>query len=91
MPAGEIYDVEVTLIGAEEHEMRIYSSQPAASVVPIGGRKYRITGLAEGETFIMFEVWRNGKLLTHASTKITVQEGVRPHGEKNYAASIFTV
>ncbi len=89
MPTGEIYDVEVTLIGAKEHEMRVYSSQPAASVVPIGERKYRITGLAEGETFIMFEVWRDGVMLNHVSVKRIVRDGAIPHGKSNRAASVF--
>ena len=85
-----IYDILMTLVGADTSDMRIYSSRPdVADVVSIGTGKYRVTARSEGETYIMFEVWRNGVMLNHASVKITVMNEVIPHGESNRAASLF--
>lgn len=90
MAPGVVYDILATLEGASENELRVYSSQPGvASVEAIGGGKYRVTGLADGQTYIMFEVWRNGVMLNHASVKVTIADGVTAYGESNREASIF--
>lgn len=90
MTPGGIYDVLMTLVGADVSEMRIYSSRSGvADIASIGGGKYRVTAIGPGETYIMFEVWRDGVMLSHASVKITVAEGAVPSGESNRAASLF--
>lgn len=90
MAPGVVYDILATLEGASENELRVYSSQPGvASVEAIGGGKYRVTGLADGQTYIMFEVWRDGVMLNHASVKVTIADGVVAYGESNREASIF--
>ena len=90
MAPGVVYDILATLEGASENELRVYSSQPGvASVEAIGGGKYRVTGLADGQTYIMFEVWRDGVMLNHASVKVTIADGVTAYGESNREASIF--
>ena len=90
MAPGGIYDILMTLQAATPDEVRVYSSREnVASVASIGGGKFRITALADGETYIMFEVWRNGEMLTHASVKVTVAEGAAASGVSNRAASVF--
>ncbi len=90
MAPGGIYDILMTLQAATPDEVRVYSSREnVASVASIGGGKFRVTALADGETYIMFEVWRNGEMLTHASVKVTVAEGAAASGVSNRAASVF--
>ena len=90
MAPGGIYDILMTLVGADVSEMRIYSSRPeVAEVTSIGSGKYRVTALGEGETYIMFEVWRNGVMLNHASVKVTIADGAAASGEANRIASLF--
>ena len=90
MAPGGIYDILMTLQAATPDEVRVYSSREnVASVADIGGGKFRVTALADGETYIMFEVWRNGEMLTHASVKVTVAEGAAASGVSNRAASVF--
>ena len=89
-PSGGIYDIKMTLVGANVSDMKIYSSRPGiASVTSMGDGKYRVTALSEGETYIMFEVWRDGILVNHASVKITVSNSSTPYGESNRVASLF--
>ena len=92
MPPGSVYDVRATLKGASLQNMKVYSSRDGiASVTPVPGTdKYRIRALRDGVTYIMFVVNNaDGLELNHASVKIIVQSGVRPHGESNSTASIF--
>lgn len=90
MAPGGIYDILMTLVGADVSEMQIYSSRPdVAEVTSIGDGKYRVTALGEGETYIMFEVWRNGVMLNHASVKVTIADGAAASGEVNRVASLF--
>ena len=85
-----IYDIKMLLLGANTGQMEIYSSRPGiASVKPIGNGKYRVTGISEGETFIMFKVYRDGIKMNHASVKVTVKEKSSPFGTSNKAASLF--
>ena len=80
----------MTLVGANVSDMKIYSSRPGiASVTSMGDGKCRVTALSEGETYIMFEVWRDGILVNHASVKITVSNSSTPYGESNRVASLF--
>ena len=90
MAPGDLYDIKMTLVGASVLDMKIYSSRSGiASVQPVGDGKYRVTGLSDGVTYIMFEVYRNGIMVNHASVKVTVENGAIAHGESNRAASLF--
>lgn len=80
----------MTLVGASVLDMKIYSSRSGiASVQPVGDGKYRVTGLSDGVTYIMFEVYRNGIMVNHTSVKVTVENGAIAHGESNRAVSLF--
>ena len=90
MPIDGIYDIKMTLTGASTSTLRVYSSRPSiATVQALGSGKYRVTGLKNGQTYIVFEVLKNGKAVTHASVKVRVSDGVRPHGVSNRSASLF--
>ena len=90
LPPGGVYDVKATLYGAPYSSLKVYSSRDGiASVTKLDNQKYRVLGLREGVCYIVFEVWADGNKRTHASVKITVQNGVTPHGTPNSAPSTF--
>ena len=91
MPPGSIYDVKAELTGADPNRMKVYVSRTGiASVQKLSEEKYRVTALAEGEAYLMFEVYSaSGRQLNHASVKITVAPGVTPGGESNSIPSVF--
>ena len=71
--------------------LKVYSSRPEiASVEQLPNGNYRVTGLSNGTTFIMFEIYdTNGMLVNHASTRIVIADVDQGSGIKNTAASIF--
>lgn len=88
---GGIYDIKATLTGADPKNMRVYSSRTGiASVRQLPNGNWRVTGIADGVSYIMFEVYdTSGRQLNHASVKITVETGAIPHGESNSSPSVF--
>lgn len=91
MSPKNIYDIGVKLVNAQNVTVKVYSSiGSVASVIKLKNGNYRVTGLKQGTTFILFEIYdKNGKLLNHASTKVTIANGAKPHGEAVRAKSVF--
>lgn len=90
MAPNGIYDIKMTLLGASVSDVKVYSSRDGiATVTALGDGKYRITGVNPGDTYIMFEVYRDGVLVNHASVKVTIAEGAAAQGTSNRFASFF--
>jgi hypothetical protein len=91
MSPKNIYDIGVKLENAQNVTVKVYSSiGSVASVTKLKNGNYRVTGLKQGTTFIVFEIYdKNGKLLNHASTKVTITNGAKPHGDAVRAKSVF--
>lgn len=90
LPLGGTYDIKATLSGKPYNSLKVYSSRTGiASAEKLDSQKYRVRALCEGVCYIVFEVWENEKKLTHASVKITVENGISPHGASNSARSTF--
>ena len=88
MAPGNIYDfrAKVEGIGLKQEDVKVYSSRTGiAGLARVPGTdKYRITGLKEGVCYVMAEV--AGR---HASIKITVQKGVKQHGEATRSITLL--
>ena len=41
---------------------------------------YKVTGLKDGITYVSFDVYSGGKLVSHSSVKITVQNNGKAQG-----------
>lgn len=91
MSPKNIYDIWVKLVNAKDKTVKVYSSRNGiASVAKLKNGNYRISGIKAGVSYIIFEVYdKNGKMLTHASIKITVASGTKPHGEAVRAKRVF--
>lgn len=87
MSPGNIYDfrAKVDGPGLTQANVKVYSSRDGiAKVARVPNTdKYRVTGLAEGVTYVTSEI--NG---VHASIKVTVQKGVKQYGEATRSVSI---
>ena len=87
MAPGNIYDFRAAVSGPglEQEKVEVYSSRDGIAKVSriAGTNKYRITGAKEGVTYVMARI--NG---VHASIKVTVQKGVKQHGEACRSISI---
>lgn len=93
MAPRNLYDVGVKLVGASGKVVKVYSSRDGiATVAKLYNGNYRITAKASGVTYVVVEVQKpDGTVLTHASIKVTVQAGVRQHGEAVRAVSLFPI
>ena len=91
MSPKNIYDIGVKLENAQNVTVKVHSSRDSiAKVTKLANGNYRITGLKQSVSYVIFEIYdKNGKLLNHASVKITVANGVKPHGEAVRAKSVF--
>ena len=87
MAPKDIYDfrAKVDGEGLKQENVKVYSSRTGiATVARVPGTdKYRITGVAEGVCYVISEI--SG---VHASIKVTVQKGVKKHGDSARSVSI---
>lgn len=90
-PTANLYDIGIVMAGnASEKELRVYSSRDGvAGVHKLPNGNYRVTGKSEGTSYIMLEVWDNGKMLNHYSVRISVQKGMWPYGQSARKRSYF--
>lgn len=90
-PTANLYDIGIVMAGnAAEKELRVYSSRDGvAGVHKLPNGNYRVTGKSEGTSYIMLEVWDNGKMLNHYSVRISVQKGMWPYGQSARKRSYF--
>lgn len=91
MRPGDLYDIGVVMAGnASTKSLSVYSSRPGiATVSKLSSGNFRIVGISPGITYIVLEVWDNGKILNHYSVKIAVENNVVPHGQAARSKSYF--
>lgn len=78
------------MTGAENKKLVVTSSRTGiASVTKLPNGNYRVTGIAPGITYIVFDVYDGGARLTHASIKVNVQNGASPGGLAGRTTSYF--
>ncbi len=91
MPVGSSYETGVKLSGALGAKMKAYSStKGVADVTVLKNGNVKATGLKPGLTYIMVDVYDSkNKFLTHASVRLTVQNGVKANGNSARQYGIF--
>ena len=91
MAPGDIYDFKAVLNGdgLDQSDLKVWDSRGGSVVrffpIPSKPGVYRITGVAEGVTYIVAE-YQN----VHASIKVEVKKGVSQHGEACRSISIIS-
>ena len=85
------YITGVKLTGTSGAKIKAYSStKGVADVTVLSNGNVKATGLKPGLTYIMIDVYDNkNKLLTHASVRLTVQNGVKSNGNSARQYGIF--
>lgn len=87
MAPGNIYDFRARVDGPglNQADVKVTSSRTGiAKVARVPGTdKYRITGVAEGECYVVAEIQG-----VHASIKVTVKKGVKASGSSERSVSI---
>ncbi|WP_283607077.1 endolytic transglycosylase MltG [Faecalispora anaeroviscerum] len=88
MAPGGIYDFKASVSSSvlKQEDVKVWSSRDGiAKVARVAGTgKYRITGLKAGITYITSEI--KG---VHASIKVTVESGAKPHGVTSWTTSLI--
>lgn len=88
MAPGGIYDFKASVSSSvlKQEDVKVWSSRDGiAKVTRIAGTgKYRITGLKAGVTYITSEIKE-----VHASIKVTVEKGAKPHGVTSWTTSLI--
>ncbi|CAB1253187.1 Endolytic murein transglycosylase [Ruminococcaceae bacterium BL-6] len=88
MPPKGIYDFKATVGGSvlKQEDVKVWSSRDGIARVSrvAGTGKYRITGVKAGVTYVISEI--KG---VHASIKVTVENGAKPHGVTNWTTSLI--
>ena len=91
MKPKKSYEIGVRLTGVSNPIIRAYSStKGAANVTVLTNGNVKATGLKPGVTYIMIDVYDNkNKFLTHASVRLTVQNGVKENGNSARQHGLF--
>lgn len=80
LPKGKAYEIGAKLAG-EGATLKVTPSR--SGIVKIENTKsgnYKVTGLTNGITYVSFDVYSSGKLVSHSSVKITVQSSGKAQG-----------
>ncbi|WP_313292107.1 pectate lyase-like adhesive domain-containing protein [Faecalispora jeddahensis] len=80
LPKGKAYEIGAKLAG-EGATLKVAPSR--SGIVKIENTKsgnYKVTGLKDGITYVSFDVYSGGKLVSHSSVKITVQSSGKAQG-----------
>lgn len=80
LPKGKAYEIGAKLAG-EGATLKVTPSR--SGIVKIENTKsgnYKVTGLTNGITYVSFDVYSGGKLVSHSSVKITVQSSGKAQG-----------
>jgi hypothetical protein len=91
MPSKKSYEIGVKLTNASDTTIKAYSStKGVANVTVLKNGDVKVTGAKSGLTYIMIDVYdKKNKFLTHASVRVTVQNGVKPNGNSARQYGIF--
>lgn len=81
----DLYDIKV-IFGGKDVTLRAYSSRDGiAELMQLPNGNFRIKGLREGTTYIMFDILdQNGVVVNHASVKVTIGANIQSGGSKEY-------
>lgn len=75
IPKGKSYEIGAKLVG-EGATLKVTSSRNGiAKVEQTKSGNYKVTALKDGITYVSFDVAVGGKVVSHSSVKITVQNG----------------
>ena len=82
MKPNKSYEIGVKLTGISNPVIKAYSStKGTADVTVLTNGNVKVTGRKPGLTYIMIDVYDNkNKFLTHASIRLTVENGVKENG-----------
>ena len=91
MPVKGQYQIGLKLTGTKAASVKFYSTNNnVATVVKLKNGNYKITGVKTGTAYVMFDIYDNKNMrLTHASVKVTVQNGVKPNGNSARQIGLF--
>ena len=91
MSPKKCYEIGVKLTGISNTKIKAYSStKGVANVTVLKNGNVKATGVKPGLTYIMIDVYDNkNNFLTHASIKLTVQNGVKASGNSARQYGIF--
>ncbi len=91
MSPKKSYEIGVKLTGISNTVIEAYSStKGVANVAVLKNGNVKATGLKPGLTYIMIDVYDSkNKFLTHASIRLTVQNGVKENGNSARQYGIF--
>jgi len=91
MSVGGTYQISAWLTEGQAIVLKYYSTNSKiASVTKLANGNYQVTGKGTGTAYIMFDVYgKDNHLLTHASTRVDVKTGIRPHGDSTRQYGIF--
>ncbi len=91
MAPKKSYEIGVKLANASDATIKAYSStKGVANVTILKNGNCKVTGVKSGLTYIMIDVYDNkNKFLTHASVRVTVQNGVKSNGNSARQYGIF--
>ncbi|MDF1495812.1 leucine-rich repeat domain-containing protein [Caproiciproducens sp. CPB-2] len=84
------YEIGAKLTGFSKSVKVYSSSSDIAKVEKLENGNYKVTGLKSGTTYIMFDVYNSvGSKVSHASVRITVQNGAKSHGDSTHQIAVF--
>jgi hypothetical protein len=85
------YEIGVKLTNSPDTTIKAYSStKGVANVTVLKNGNVKATGVKPGLTYIMIDVYdKKNQFLTHASVRVTVQNGVKPNGNSARQYGIF--
>ncbi len=91
MKPKKSYEIGVTLTGVSNTTIKAYSStKGVANVTVLKNGNVRATGAKPGLTYIMIDVYDSkNRFLTHASVRLTVQNGVKENGNSARQHGLF--
>jgi hypothetical protein len=91
MPIKGKYQIGLKLTGSKATAVKVYSTNDKiATTVRLINGNVQVTGVGIGTAYIMIDVYDSkNKFLTHASVRVTVQNGVKANGNSARQYGIF--
>ena len=91
MPVKGQYQIGLKLTGTKAASVKFYSTNNnVVTVVKLKNGNYKVAGVKTGTAYVMFDIYDNKNMwLTHASVKVTVQNGVKSNGNSARQIGLF--
>lgn len=79
MSSGKTYQIGAKVTSSSTY-LKVYSTN--SGIASVNSSNYKVTGRGYGTAWIMFDVYDSStnKKIGHASTKIDIKNGTKPHG-----------